>query len=91
MLVVTVVPVAVAVAALFPVVAVGPVVGVVVALLPGVVNVEAAATQICTNYVITALSFWADPPPKILLLIHNCYLLSHGLCTAPWCIQKIVS
>ncbi len=86
MLVVAIVPVIVAVAVLFPVGAVGPVVGVVVALLPGVINAEAAATRIYTNYVVAALLFWADPPPKILLFIHNCYLLSHGPRTAPWCI-----
>jgi hypothetical protein len=91
MLVVAVVPVIVAVAALFPIVAVGPVVRVVVALLPSVVDAYAAATQICINYVVAALLFWANPPPKTLLLIHNCYLLSHGPCTAPWCIQKFVS
>jgi hypothetical protein len=86
MLVVAVAPVIMAVAASFPLVAVGPVIGVVVAFLPGVVDAEAAATQICTNYVVAALLFWADPPPQTLLLIHNCYLLSHGPCTAPWCI-----
>jgi hypothetical protein len=91
MLVVAVVPVVVVVAASFPVVAVGPVIGVVVASLPGIVDVEAAATRICTNYLVAALLFWADPPPIILLLIHNCYLLSHGPRTAPWCIRKFVS
>jgi hypothetical protein len=49
MLVVAVLPVVAAVAALFPVVAVVPVVGVVVGLLPGIINAEAVATQICNN------------------------------------------
>jgi hypothetical protein len=43
MLVVAIVPVVVAGAALFPVIAVGPVIRAVVASLPGVVNAEAAA------------------------------------------------
>jgi hypothetical protein len=38
MLVVTVVPVVVAVAASFPIIAVGPVLGVVVVLLPGIIG-----------------------------------------------------
>jgi hypothetical protein len=84
MLIVAVVPVVMVVAALFPIVAVGPVVGVMVVLLSSVVDAEAAATQICTNYVVAALLFWAESPHKTLLLIHNCYLLSHGPRTAPW-------
>ena len=42
--IVAVVPAVVAAAVPFPVIAVGPVVGVVVALLPSIVNAEAAAT-----------------------------------------------
>ncbi len=42
--VVAVVPAVMAAAVLFPIITVGPVVGVLVALLPGVVNAEAAAT-----------------------------------------------
>ncbi len=83
-LVVAIVPVVVAVAASFPIIAVSPVVGVVVALLPGVVDAKAAATQICTNYLVAELLFGAEPPPKTLLLIRNYYLLSHGPRTAPW-------
>ncbi len=91
MLVVAVVPVVVVVAASFPVVAVGPVIVVVVALFPGIANAEAAANQICTTYIVWALSIWANPSPKTLLLIHKGYLLSHGPRSAPWCIQKFVT
>ncbi len=79
MLVDAVIPVVVAVAALFPIVAVGPVIGVAVALLPSIVNAEAAAAQICTNYIVAALLFWAHPllkhcslytPATYLVMVH---------------------
>jgi hypothetical protein len=84
--IVAVIPVIVVAAVLFPIIAVDPVVAVVVVLFPGIVNAKAAATQICTNYIIEALLFWADPPPKTFLFMHKGYLLSHGPHTAPWCI-----
>jgi hypothetical protein len=61
MLIVAVVPVVVAVAASFPVIAVGPVIRVVKALLHGIADAEAAATRICTNYAVAALLFGTTP------------------------------
>ncbi len=78
------VPVIMVAAALFLVIAVGPVVAVVVALFPSIIDAQAVATRICTSYIIEALSFWADPSPKTLLLIHNGYFLSRTAHVAEW-------
>jgi hypothetical protein len=74
--IVAVVLVVMVVAVPFPIIAVGPVVAVVVALFSGVINAEAAANRICTTHAIEVLLFWADPSHKTLLLIHKGYLLS---------------
>jgi hypothetical protein len=61
MSIVPVAPAMVVAVASFPVVTVSPVVAVVAVSFPSIVNAESAATQICTNYVVEVLSFWADP------------------------------